>query len=1146
MPVDAEAGDVPESDESASRESENGGPGESEAGEAPVSDDDSDGKGADAGDADEAEGVGAFKDSGSFFRDRVAKTLAEQGFSLRSDGTWDNDASAASGDDSADGAPADDAPADDAPAEGTASPGGDDGGGPAEEDEEQDRPASSDASEASSAPSGSPDAWDPESTAAFAPVFGADDETAEEPDAGPDEESGKEPEGEKGSVAEDDGDSWDPESTSAFTPVFEDDGADTTADDASGDSAGGTAGSADGKADTTAESGDTAEDDSSGSAAAAAAAVGGAAASLAGGAGSEGASEAASEAAPKGEGKPVYAIPTPPPAPAGAPTPSPPSTSASSDSSSDTPAESAASTAASGGAVGGAAGAASGGASGGSAGGADEAPVTGARNLLRAKVPGKGKGAPGAAAAGEASTASAAASGGPGKGRKGPKGPKGPTGPGKGKKPKKPMWFRATRALLITAGVFMLLGIGGFAVAYASFEVPTAAKAEATDQGSIFYYADGETKFAERGVDRDPVSFDEIPEHVQEAVISAEDRGFWTEPGVSVSGTVRGAWSTFTGQQVQGGSTITQQMVRNYFEGVSKDQTISRKLKEMIIALKIDRSDEYDKQWVMEQYLNTIYFGRNAYGIQAAAQAYYHKDVGDLTPDEAAFLAAAIQQPTKFGMADSDTTPEMEKRWKYVVNGLVSEEIITPSDADGMEFPKPEESRPTEGMDLSGYKGYMLQQAMSELEGLGYTEDNINRNGYKIVTTFDKDLMDAAVDAVETNVDVDNLPDGVYAGLTAIDPATGEVVAFYGGKDYNENQYDSAFRGSAQAGSAFKPYVLAAALESGKSLNTIVDGTSGQSFNGSVVNNSHPGGGPQNLIDATRESSNTGFINLALETGLPKVVDMAHAAGIPENKITEQQAAAPTLALGVSDVSAVDQASGFATFANGGVHIEPHVVREIVDVNGENLREKPAENRAMKEGVAADVTYALQQVVTSGTGTSAQLPDRRPVAGKTGTTDSSVAGWFAGYTPQMSTAVGVYNGNNQPFLLPGVGEVYGGNVPASIWRTFMAEAMADEDPEPFPSPSYGGQTENYAPDVPTQDPGGDQEPQEPQQPQEPQEPQQPEQPQEPEVPADPGPTDPGGGETPPDGGGDQPPDGGGGGETPPEGGGGGDDGTFFP
>ncbi|GAB7098981.1 hypothetical protein JCM3263A_04550 [Thermobifida fusca] len=627
--------------------------------------------------------------------------------------------------------------------------------------------------------------------------------------------------------------------------------------------------------------------------------------------------------------------------------------------------------------------------------------------------------------------------------------------PAKKTKRKKPLWWRITRAGLIVIVLLVGLVTGAFAYAYSMFEVPDAAQADATAQGSIFYYADGSV-LTERGVNRKPVSLDEVPEHVQNAILSAENRGFWDEPGVSITGTARAVWSTVTGKQLQGGSTITQQFVRNYYEGLSQEQTIERKLKEIIIALKVDRSQS--KEWILEQYLNTIYFGRNAYGIQAAAEAYYDKDVGDLTPDEAAFLAAAIQQPTKFGFADSDTTPEMESRWQYVVNGLVDMGSITEAEAAEYKFPKPLPERPQDNIDLSGYKGYMFQQAMKELEELGYTEDNINRGGYEIHTTFDPKLMELAYEAVQETVPIDDLPEGVRVGLSVVDPKTGGVLAFYGGEDYFENQYDSAFLGTAQAGSAMKPYVLAAALKEGLSLHTVVDGRGPRYINGTRIQNAgNAPGGPMNLIQATAVSNNLGYIDLAQRVGLEKVAETAYAMGLPEGSID----LVPVLPLGANSVSPTDQAGGYATFANGGEHIETHVVASIINKEGEEERPEPKRNRVLTKEQAADATYAMRQVITSGTGTAANIG--RPAAGKTGTTDGSVAAWFVGYTPQLSAAVGIYSGDNQRFYVPGWGTLSGGTLPATVWRTFMQKALADKPVEDFPSPSFGGSAQNWAP-----------------------------------------------------------------------------------
>ncbi|MFE9246995.1 transglycosylase domain-containing protein [Nocardiopsis sp. NPDC006938] len=722
--------------------------------------------------------------------------------------------------------------------------------------------------------------------------------------------------------------------------------------------------------------------------------------------------------------------------------------------------------------------------------------------------------AAGAAGAGAAAGAAGAGGvpGGPGN-TGGPGGPAGPPGgaetpgesgkSGKGKKKakKKPLWLRLLLGFLAVTGLGVILGCGVFTYFYMTVEVPDAAKADAVEQGSTFYFADGETEFAYRGTDREVISYEEMTEggdHVVEAVISAEDRGFWTEPGVSLSGTMRAVWSTVTGEQVQGGSTVTQQMVRNYYEGVSFEQTVSRKIQEIIISIKVDQSE--DKEWVMEQYLNTIYFGRMSYGVQAASQAYYHKDVDELTAEEAAFLAAAIQQPTRFGQADVETTPDMENRWQYVVNGMVTTGAITQAEADAMEFPAPEPEKTTE--DLSGYRGYMLQEAMNELSKLGYTEDHVNRQGFTIVTTFDKDMMDAAYEAVEEMVDPEALPEGVNIGLSTIDPKTGEVLAFYGGHDYHLNQYDSSFLGAAQAGSAFKPYVLATALEQGYGLNSTVDGRGPRQIAGSRVQNAgDAAGGIMTLTQATTVSNNLGFVELAQEVGFEEIRQTAYDVGLPDGSIADNQLV-PVMPLGATSVRPVDQASGYATFANGGVHMQAHVIKEIVNQDGDNERPKIEGQRALEASTAADVTYALEQVVKSGTGTGAALWDH-PVAGKTGTTDGSVAAWFVGYTPQLSTAVGVYSGNNESFHIPGH-DISGGRLPAQMWRAYMTRAMEGYERASFPSPEFGGTTENWAPEPSTQAPQEPQEPEggEPDVPVAPEEPVEPVDP-EPDIPEDP-------------------------------------------
>jgi membrane peptidoglycan carboxypeptidase len=629
------------------------------------------------------------------------------------------------------------------------------------------------------------------------------------------------------------------------------------------------------------------------------------------------------------------------------------------------------------------------------------------------------------------------------------------------KRAAKPRKRRSRFARLARLAGFAVLGLIGFAVlgfaiAYQMTPVPSSAQADAMAKGSTFYFSDGKTPFYTEGRDRRPVSLDEIPQSVRMAVIAAENRSFYADPGVSVSGTARALWSTVSGAQVQGGSTITQQMVRNYYSGLSQERTVSRKLKEIMVALKV--GNEKDKGWILEQYLNTIYFGRGAYGIQAAAHAYFDTDVSRLTPAQAAYLAAAIQTPSSF--AEPENRPSAAARWRYVIDGMTKLGAIGAADASAMSFPTPEKRKQTPT--LRGQTGYMWQLAKQEAIRRGYTEDQILRGGLKIVTTFDRRLMNAAEHAVTSQ-----MPKGtsgrVRAGLVAVNPANGEVKAFYGGRDYLKEQFDTATESKVQAGSGFKPYVLAAALANGENLSTTVDGSSPQYYNGpracesgtagctKVENNGGTSYGMVNLVTATQLSVNTAYVNLGLEVGLGKVVNVAEKVGIPESQLAPAKNA-PALSLGVTAVSPLQQASAYATFAAEGVHRTPHVIKSITESGGDVRRVTEDGSRAFSAAVASDATFAMTRVVRSGTGTNARLPDGRPVAGKTGTTDKGKAIWFNGYVPQLATSVAMFRNDNKPLKIPGY-SVFGGVLPAQVWRAFMTDATRDLPVEGFGSPS---------------------------------------------------------------------------------------------
>ncbi|MFG2076629.1 transglycosylase domain-containing protein [Nonomuraea maritima] len=601
--------------------------------------------------------------------------------------------------------------------------------------------------------------------------------------------------------------------------------------------------------------------------------------------------------------------------------------------------------------------------------------------------------------------------------------------------------------------------------------IPDTTQKQATAQGSVIYYRDGKTVLARQGVDRRLVDLAQVPQHVRAAVIAAENRSFYDDAGVSLTGTARAVWSTVSGSQLQGGSTITQQLVRNYYSGLSQERSITRKFKEILIAMKVDQSKP--KDWVLEQYLNTIYFGRGANGIQSAARAYFGKDVSDLTVAEGAYLAAVIQQPSRFADPKGADLDAIKERWQSVIDAMGQTGALTPEQVAAEKFPKL--APPKKPFELKGQAQHMLTQVTAELNRRGYTDEQINSGGLKIVTTFDKKLMQEAARAVDALLP-DATPEKVRAGLAAVDPATGEVVAFYGGSP----QYDSAFSAKVMAGSTFKAYTLAAALDNDFDLSTTVNGNSPlqvPSASKPIPNDNDRSYGYINLVTATQNSVNTAFVDLGQKVGLAKVAKVAELAGIPAAQLKPHEQAA-TFPLGVASVSAVQNASGFSTFANKGVHMEAHVVRSVTDANGVEHVVQPVATKVVGEQAAADTTYALQQVVKFGTGTAARLDDR-PVAGKTGTTDKSRSVWFNGFTPQLAVAVTMYRDDNATVTIPGYGTQFGGQLPAQIWRAFMAKAMEGKPVEQFPEPSQYGYSYGYptTPDYESDAPDDDYPPQ---------------------------------------------------------------------
>ncbi|MFF4652705.1 transglycosylase domain-containing protein [Streptomyces sp. NPDC001380] len=622
-----------------------------------------------------------------------------------------------------------------------------------------------------------------------------------------------------------------------------------------------------------------------------------------------------------------------------------------------------------------------------------------------------------------------------------------------------PTW----RGLLAALLLLVLVGAGAFVLLYLTVAVP-GANAQAVAQSNVYYYSDGKTELGRTGdVNRESVPLDQIPLDMQHAVVSAEDRSFYKNKGVDVKGSLRAALKTVTGRGTQGGSTITQQYVKNYY--LTQEQTLTRKAKEILIALKVDQTES--KQQILDGYLNTSYFGRNAYGIQAAARAYYGTDAARLTTAQGAYLAALLQAPSQYDVRN--TTPANRRaavaRWNYVLDGMVEEGWLTPARRAAMAFPQPLERQPTPG--VGGQAGYLVDIARDYLlRNKVVDEATLQAGGWKITTTFDKKKQDAFAAAVKKELTDQLDPRGrprtdtdVRVAGASVDPRTGKVVAVYGGPDYTTQPFNDATRQDNPIGSTFKVFDLTAGLEGehttqdGRRITTqtYYDGTSRRPVTGGPGRYAPPNEddvdyGTVTLRYAMMKSVNSVYAQEAVDAGLQHVRDTAIALGIPST-VDGMNPANSSMALGTATPSALDLAGAYATLADHGRRVTPWSVQKLERDN--TATPLPAHNpvQAVDRGTADAVTSVLQDVVSPrGTGYAALDLDR-PAAGKTGTTDANMSAWFAGYTPQLVTTVGIFREDarthNHLSLngTAGLARINGGTFPTRIWTAYMRGAL---------------------------------------------------------------------------------------------------------
>jgi membrane peptidoglycan carboxypeptidase len=632
---------------------------------------------------------------------------------------------------------------------------------------------------------------------------------------------------------------------------------------------------------------------------------------------------------------------------------------------------------------------------------------------------------------------------------------------------------RWLRRILITIGALTMLGlISATAVVVIGYTTTTRpdANAEFNTATTFVYYNDGKSELGNFAIqNRVPLTFDKMPETMKQATVAAENRTFWTDKGISIRGMIRAAWTIARGGDVQGGSTITQQYIKILY--LNSDRTLTRKFRELFLAYKINK--EMSKEEILAGYLNTIYFGHGAYGVQAASQEYFNVNAKKLTVPQAAFLATVVNNPSMYDPSEDENRSRILSRYRYVLHSMAEMANITPVQEAAFAQKLPKFAKTPANQRYGGPKGFLMKMVERELGAAGFDSSQISGGGLKITTTFDEDAQQAAVESAQKFTKQSARAAGrkaskLHAALASVDVNSGEVIALYGGPDFVKNSRNWATTPRPTA-STFKTYALAAGLKDGYSLSSRFNGnTFTPPGDSKPVRNefSYQYGRSVDLIKATADSINTAFVDLTtqMDHGPRKIMKMAQAVGAPKGAGWDNNSRIP---LGTAEVSPLAQASAYATFANDGVAVPHHVVLEVRDRKGRVVYvSHPEKKRAVGEDIAHDVTFALSNVVKEGTGSAVQSLNR-PVAGKTGTKDRTnadgssdiVSAWFVAYTRQISTAVMYVAGNDgtgdlDKYARPGDSTFFGGTYPALTWADYMKTATKGQAVKQFPGPAY--------------------------------------------------------------------------------------------
>ena len=614
-----------------------------------------------------------------------------------------------------------------------------------------------------------------------------------------------------------------------------------------------------------------------------------------------------------------------------------------------------------------------------------------------------------------------------------------------------------------TVGRFLLTSIlaaAGLAIAAIALARPVSAVLTAAQPGesnkleeleelaqrSIVYTRDGETMAVLKAEEnRSPVDLKQVPDHLIDAVIAVEDERFWQHGGVDIRSTGRAMISNVeAGGVTQGGSTITQQLVKNTL--VTPERSLGRKLKEAVLALRVE--GELSKEEILEKYLNTVYFGSGAYGVQAAAETYFGVDVEDVTVGQAALMAGIIRNPT--GYEPFRNPDQAKERRSVALDQMAKEGYIEEDEADRLR----EEPLPTAPHTLlpapNDYFVEEVKQRLLDDPRLGETAQErynaVFKGGLQIFTTMDPRMQAIGEEKVESILPSSKR--GITAALVTLEPYSGAVRAMVGGPNFEQARYNLVTQGLRQPGSSWKAFVLMAGIEAGYGPRHTINGTSpcpvragGRPWLPSNYGEST--GGVASVTTAMAKSYNCAFVRMGLKVGLEKVTDVARRLGI-----TSPLDDVPAMTLGTEEVHPLDMASAYGTIANDGLRHEPYFVERVLDRNGKVIFEGPdAGEQVVEVNHARIATQIMRAVVSGGTGTRASVPGRQ-VAGKTGTSQNYENAWFVGYTPQLATAVWM----GSPVGNVPMGGVTGGSYPAAIFGAFMRAALAGAPVENFKLP----------------------------------------------------------------------------------------------